>query len=104
MQDGPTVCLTSLRDKPAPRRVGKTTMATQEIHVDGGAPGPGEVVHSGLRGAIAAMSMTGMRAFTVNLGLLKEDPPNAIFRQKVSGLLKPFPRKRRGAIVELAHW
>ncbi len=63
-----------------------------------------EVIHSGLRGAIAAMAMTGMRTFTVNLGLLKEDPPSAVFRQKVSRLLKPFSRKRRGAVVELAHW
>jgi hypothetical protein len=28
---------------------------------------PGEVAHSGLRGAIAAMAMTGMRAFTFHL-------------------------------------
>ncbi len=35
-----------------------------------------EVVHAAGRGAIAAMAMTGMRAFTVNLGIVDQAPPH----------------------------
>jgi hypothetical protein len=66
--------------------------------------GVGEVVHAAFRGAIAAMAMTGMRRFTVHIGLVEEPPPQAIFRQKVPGLLRRVPRKQRPAMVELAHW
>jgi hypothetical protein len=31
------------------------------------APGPGELAHAGLRGVIAAMAMSGMRAGTMSL-------------------------------------
>jgi hypothetical protein len=64
----------------------------------------GEVAHSGLRGAIAAMAMTGMRTFTVHAGIVEEDPPRAMFRQRAKGLLRRVPRKRRQAVIELAHW
>jgi hypothetical protein len=63
-----------------------------------------EVAHATLRGAIAAMAMTGMRAFTVSAGLVEEPPPRAIFRQKARGLLRHVPRRRRRAAIELAHW
>ena len=36
-----------------------------------------EVAHGALRGAIAAMAMTGMRAFTVDMGIVQETPPRA---------------------------
>jgi hypothetical protein len=65
---------------------------------------PPEVAHAALRGAIAAMAMTGMRMFTVHAGLLEEDPPRAIFRQRASGLLRKVPRGQRAAATELAHW
>jgi hypothetical protein len=64
----------------------------------------GEIAHASLRGAIAAMSMTGMRAFTVHMGLVDETPPQAIFRQRARGLLRKVPRKRRRAAIEVAHW
>jgi hypothetical protein len=50
------------------------------------------------------MAMTGMRMCTVDLGLVDETPPQAILRQKASGLLARVPRGRRRAAVELAHW
>ena len=63
-----------------------------------------DVVHAGLRGAIAAMAMTGMRAFTVDLGIVEETPPQAILKQKARGLIRQVPKKRRRAAIELAHW
>src|SRR6185312_14001578 len=63
-----------------------------------------EVAHAGLRGAVAAAAMTGMRVLTVELGLVGETPPRAIARQRAHGLLKRVPRRRRRAALELAHW
>jgi hypothetical protein len=64
----------------------------------------GEVAHAALRGAIAAMAMTGMRAFTVDLGIVEQTPPQAILKQHARGLIHRVPRGRRRAAVELAHW
>jgi hypothetical protein len=63
-----------------------------------------EVAHATLRGTIAAMAMTGMRTFTVHAGLLQEDPPRAILRQKARGVLRLVPRRRRRVVTELFHW
>jgi hypothetical protein len=65
---------------------------------------PGEVAHATLRGAIAAMAMTGMRAFTVDLGIVEQTPPQAIFKQRARALIRRVPRGRRRAAVEVAHW
>jgi hypothetical protein len=65
---------------------------------------PREIVHAGLRGAVAAMAMSGMRTLTTNLGLVEEPPPHAILKQKAAGLLRRVPRKRRRSAIELAHW
>ena len=65
---------------------------------------PGKVLHAGLRGAIAAMAMTGMRAFTVDLGIVEQSPPEAIFKQRARGLIRQVPRRRRRSAIELAHW
>lgn len=64
----------------------------------------GEVARSGLRGAIAAMAMSGVRAFTVDLGIVQQTPPQAIVRQRARGLIRRVPRRRRRAVIELAHW
>jgi hypothetical protein len=73
-----------------------------------GAPGtaarPREIAHALVRGAIAAMAMTGMRAFTVDLGVVEQTPPQAIVKQRARGLIRRVPRRRRRAAVELAHW
>jgi hypothetical protein len=74
------------------------------VKVVGEASSPREVVHAGARGAIAAMSMTGMRTLTGNLGLVERPPPQAIIRQKAAGLLRRVPRRRRHSAIELAHW
>jgi hypothetical protein len=66
--------------------------------------GPAEIAHAGLRGAVAAMAMTGMRALTVSLGLVSQPPPQAILKQRARGVLRLVPRRRRRAAIELAHW
>ena len=63
-----------------------------------------EIAHAGVRGAIAAMAMTGMRVLTVELGLLKESPPQGIVRQRARRLIRRAPRRHRRAVIELAHW
>lgn len=63
-----------------------------------------EMAHAGLRGIIAAMAMSGMRAATKGLGLVEQAPPQAIFRQRAKFLLWSVPRKRRRAVEELSHW
>jgi hypothetical protein len=63
-----------------------------------------EVLHAAGRGAVAAMAMTGMRALTVNLGIVEQAPPQAIFKQKARGVMALVPRKKRRAAIELFHW
>jgi hypothetical protein len=63
-----------------------------------------EVLHAAGRGAVAAMAMTGMRALTVNLGIVKQTPPQAIFKQKARGVMALVPRRQRRAAIELFHW
>lgn len=66
---------------------------------------PRAIGHGALRGAIAAMSMTGVRTVTVNAGIVEEAPPQAIFRQKIHRLgLSSRRRRRKRVIEELAHW
>jgi hypothetical protein len=74
------------------------------VNADGGGAHAAEIAHASLRGAIAAAAMTGMRAFTVDLGLVDQTPPQAIARQRAQGLLRRLPRGRRRAAIELAHW
>jgi hypothetical protein len=64
----------------------------------------GEVAHAALRGVIGAMSMSGMRKVTESLGLVDQTPPQAIIRQRVSGILRLVPRRQRRTAIELAHW
>ena len=66
--------------------------------------GPGQLAHAGLRGVIAAMAMTGARAFTQDLDLVEQTPPKAIFKERAAGVRRKVPRNRRRAVVELAHW
>lgn len=63
-----------------------------------------DVAHAAARGAVAAMSMTGVRAVTGGMGIVDQIPPQAIFRQRAHSLLKRLPRRRRDAAIELAHW
>lgn len=68
------------------------------------ANGSGEIAHAALRGTIAAMAMTGMRVFTVSLGMVERAPPQAIFNERAPRLIRWVPRQRRRGVVELAHW
>jgi hypothetical protein len=63
-----------------------------------------EVAHAAGRGVVGAMAMTGMRAFTVGLGIVDQTPPRAILKQKARGLMALVPRRRRRAATELFHW
>jgi uncharacterized membrane protein YagU involved in acid resistance len=64
----------------------------------------GHIVHGAVRGVIAAMAMTGLRAFTISIGLVDEPPPRAILRQKSRGLLSLAGKRNRRALQELMHW
>ena len=64
----------------------------------------GEVLHAALRGTIAAMAMTGLRSFTVSVGLVDEIPPRALVRRATHGLIRMVPRRKRRATLELLHW
>jgi hypothetical protein len=64
----------------------------------------GEIAHAAMRGVIGAMAMTGMRRVLVAVGLMEEEPPSAIVRQRARGLLRVVPRGRRRLPVELVHW
>jgi hypothetical protein len=66
-------------------------------------PEPDEVAHGGLRGAIGALAMSGFRTFTVDLGLVKQTPPEAMAKQRARGVLRTVPRKRRRVAIEAMH-
>ncbi len=73
-------------------------MASPMTHLD-------RATHAAVRGAVAAMAMTGMRTWTVHVGLLNRTPPQAIAdKRRVQGWLRHVPRRRRRAVVETLHW
>lgn len=68
------------------------------------ARGAARIAQGALRGAVAAMAMTGLREFTHHVGWLEEPPPEAIARQKLlPGRFRRMKGRRR-AQVELLHW
>jgi hypothetical protein len=69
-------------------------------------PPPGRDIAGGaLRGAVAAMAMTGMRTFTVNAGIVGQPPPQAIVRQRIPGMGRSLGgRPRRRVLEEVFHW
>ena len=64
------------------------------------------LAHGALRGAVAAMAMSGMRTLTLRLGVLEQQPPDVAARQHpVHDLLTKLPEPaQREALVELLHW
>jgi len=62
------------------------------------------ILASATRGVLAAMTMSAARTVTVELGLVEQTPPDAIFREGAPGLLSRVPPERRQAAVEIAHW
>jgi hypothetical protein len=63
-----------------------------------------ELAHAALRGVVAAMAMTGMRQVTEDLGLVRETPPESLFRRHSRGFFGRVPRKRRKTAVIAIHW
>ena len=57
-----------------------------------------------VRGAVAAMAMSGVRSLTTSLGLVRLTPPEEIGTSGGAPLLARVPPERRGAALELAHW
>jgi len=78
--------------------------ADDRVPADGNPDAEERVVHAALRGVVAAMAMTGMRSFTVSLGLVNETPPRAIVRQTSKGMFRLVPKRLRRAAVELMRW
>lgn len=67
-------------------------------------PGRSEVVaNATIAGGVAAMAMTGMRAVTVRLGLLRRPPPDEVVKETAPKLLARAPVDPE-VVVELAHW
>ena len=63
-----------------------------------------ELLHAAFRGAVGAMTMTGVRVFADHAGLIREAPPSRLSRKHGGGLMKAVPRRRRRMTVELVHW
>jgi hypothetical protein len=77
--------------------------------MDDSAPSPPstgqDLAHGALRGAVAAMAMSGMRAFTVSAGIVGQAPPQAIVRQRIPGMRRSVgDRPRRRVLEEVFHW
>ena len=67
-------------------------------------PPPSRLAHGVVRGAVAAMAMTGLREFTRRVGALEEPPPESIVRQRLLSRLRRTEHGKRRARVELMHW
>lgn len=57
-----------------------------------------------LRGAVAAMSMSGMRELTVRAGLVEATPPEMLTDEHAPAAVRRLPRRGRDVLVVLAHW
>ena len=75
-----------------------------ETPAEAGEGKPTTIAHGATRGTIGAMAMTGLRSFTVSLGLVEEAPPRAILRQKSKGVFRILPKRFRRAGEEVLHW
>ena len=56
------------------------------------------------RGIAAAMTMTGMRSLTGDLGLVEATPPEIVVGRRASHILERLPEERRKAAIILLHW
>jgi hypothetical protein len=71
---------------------------------EGGASLARRAAHGAIRGAVAAMAMTGLREFTRHVGLLEEPPPETILRTVVPRPWRGAQHGPRRAQAEAAHW
>ncbi|MFB9234423.1 hypothetical protein ACFFWC_02545 [Plantactinospora siamensis] len=60
-------------------------------------------VRGAARGAIGAMSMSGLRQATTALGMIGRTPPQSILERTAPGLLRRVPPERRPALLEAVH-
>lgn len=70
----------------------------------GGREARRELLHASMRGAIAAMSMSGMRTLTVHLGLLGPTPPETVVGEHGPEGLGRISEDTREVVIELMHW
>lgn len=63
-----------------------------------------EVVRAALRGTVAAMSMSGMRAFTTRMGWLSSTPPERIVHEEAPAMMRRLPKDKAEAAIQLLHW
>lgn len=56
------------------------------------------------RGVVAAMAMTGFRAFTKGVGLLDAAPPELVVERAAPRALARLSPRARAAATEIAHW
>lgn len=61
-------------------------------------------LRAGARGLTAAMTMSGARQLSTNLGLMDETPPETVVKHAEPLGLATLDPGRRGAVTELAHW
>ncbi|MDW5327550.1 hypothetical protein [Plantactinospora sp. KLBMP9567] len=61
-------------------------------------------IRGAIRGAFAAMAMSGVRQVTTGLGLVRRTPPEEVLRQTEPSLFRRIPVDRRQALIELVHW
>ncbi|MDQ3610038.1 MAG: DUF1440 domain-containing protein [Actinomycetota bacterium] len=64
----------------------------------------GSTMRAGVRGLVAAMSMTGMRTVTTNAGLLEKPPPETVMARRQPAWVEKMSPEHRGVLTELAHW
>ena len=57
-----------------------------------------------VRGAVAAMAMSGTRRVSTRLGLLQLVPPEEVLEQQAPGVLRRVPQEHVDVAVELLHW
>lgn len=63
-----------------------------------------EVLSGAIRGVVGAMSMTGARTLTAELGLLDAGtPPESVAEEGLPQLVRPFPPRWRPAVVDVLH-
>lgn len=63
-----------------------------------------EVVRAAMRGAVAAMSMSGMRALTTRLGLLGQTPPETVVSDRAPVFVRTLSKEKTEAAIVLLHW
>lgn len=64
----------------------------------------GRIVHGAMRGAIAAMAMSGVREFTRHIDFLEEPPPESILREQILDRFTGAKEDEQRAGAELLHW